>query len=99
MRWMTSLSGLPYFFSFSRGWHAYLNGPPVPHERLTHGSRHSLVKTSRIIAFGGVCGGGCFLAACSEHSFVAEYFPTPSLGSFRPVFCQNNLIDVSMHSN
>jgi hypothetical protein len=53
------LSGSPNFFFFRGEGYAYLNGPPVPHERTAHRSRHSLVKTSRIFTFGGVCGGGC----------------------------------------
>ena len=36
-------SGSPNFFLFRGEGYAYLNGPPVSHERLAQRSRHSLV--------------------------------------------------------
>ena len=49
MRWMAD-SVVRLFFFFRGEGYAYLNGPPIPHERIAHRSRHSVVKTNKIFA-------------------------------------------------
>lgn len=69
------LSGSPFFFVFRGKGYAYLNCPPVPHERLAHRSRHVLVKTSRIFTFRRClwwCLAGPFL-----NLVCCRYFLTP----------------------
>lgn len=72
-----------FFFSFREEEYAYLNGPPVPHERLAQRSRHCPVKAGRIFTFSAVFVVVMFSRSPFRTSFVAEYFLTPLSFLFR----------------
>jgi hypothetical protein len=89
----SKLSGSPFFFEGEE--YAYLNGPPVPHERTAHRSRHSLVKTSKIFTFGGDCGGDCSRAGLSEPRLLPNTFSRhcPACSDDASLTLTSNLID------